>query len=323
MADLATEKIKIAVICGPTATGKTALSTALAKALDGEIISADSMQIYKGLDVGTAKATQKEQQGVPHHLLDFLDPEESFSVADYVKKAGECIESVHRRGKLPMVVGGTGLYISSLVNGISFTEEKTTPGLREKLAEEARREGPQAMWEKLFAIDPSYAAALHPNNEKRVLRALELYIQTGKTMSEQQRESLPQQRPYEAKLIGLGFHSREALYRRIDGRAEKMLGQGLLQEAEYVYQNKPRFLTAAQAIGYKEFFPYFEGKATLAACTEDLKRNSRRYAKRQMTWFGKMQEIYWLWLDEEKNAYEKAKEYFENGPASAKSAGLG
>lgn len=316
MADLATEKIKIAVICGPTATGKTALSVQLAKALNGEIVSADSMQIYKELDIGTAKVALQEQQGVPHQLMDFLAPEAIFSVADYIQKANNAIQDIHSRGKLPIIVGGTGLYISSLVNGIHFTEEKTRPGLREKLALESKEKGAQAMWDKLEAIDPAYAATLHPNNEKRVLRALELYEQTGRTMTQQRKASLPVQRPYDEKLIGLGFRDRKILYERIDRRADLMLQQGLLREAEYVYKNRERFITAAQAIGYKEFFSYFDGSNDIAACVESMKRNSRRYAKRQMTWFSRMDGINWIWLDEEKNAYEKAKKYFEEPAAS-------
>lgn len=306
----AVKKEKIAIICGPTATGKSALAVRLAKEFRGEVISADSMQIYKGLDIGTAKVTEEEQESITHHLLDFLEPTEIFSVADYVQMAKAKITEITGREKLPIFAGGTGLYLSSLVNGVSFTDEKTDSDLRHKLQNQADLLGHDAMWEKLYTVDPEYAKTVHPNNEKRVLRALELFEKTGVTMSQQQKQSLPAEKPYHVCLIGLGYHDRDILYQRINKRIDLMMEKGILKEAEYVYRNRDSFVTAVQAIGYKEFFPYFEHTQSLKECVETLKRNSRRYAKRQMTWFERMPGIQWIWLDEECEFYERAAEYF-------------
>ena len=279
---------------GPTASGKTAFSVQLAKRLGGEIVCADSMQIYKGLDVGTAKATKEEMQGVPHHLMDFLPPEETFSVADFVEAANREVKAIAARGKLPILVGGTGLYIESLLNGVRFAEQKADPALREKLEREAAALGPEAMHQKLAAVDPDYAATVHPNNVGRVVRALELYYATGKTMSRQRAESLPATPPFDSLVFCLAPADRAQLYRRIDLRVDRMLEAGILEEAKLVFENRDRYRTAAQAIGYKEFFPYFEGTAELAACADRLKQASRNYAKRQLTWFRRMKNVVWL-----------------------------
>ena len=279
---------------GPTATGKTALGVALAQQFSGEVISADSMQIYKGLDVGTAKVTPQETCGIPHHGVDILTPEKTFSVADFTALAGEYIQDIIARGHLPLLVGGTGLYVQSLLYGVRFTAEKAPDGLREQLTAELETIGPEAMYAKLQAVDPEAAAAIHPNNKVRVLRALEHYRATGKRLSEQKADSLPPERPYRSLVLGLDFPDRAALYRRIDLRVDKMLEAGLLAEAEYVWHNCEVFRTAAQAIGYKEFFPYFQQTATLEACTEKLKQASRNYAKRQLTWFRHMDGVTWL-----------------------------
>ena len=288
------DKADIIVICGPTATGKTALSVALAKLLDGEVVSADSMQIYKGLRVGTAQAAPEEMKGVPHHLVGFLPPEERFSVADYVRHAGECIAQITARGRVPIVAGGTGLYISSLVNGIDFTPDKADPAVRARLETELTEQGIGPLYARLQQVDPEAAAVIHPNNQVRVLRALEHYRATGKKLSEQKAASLPPERPYRSLILGLDFPDRAALYRRIDLRVDKMLDAGLLAEAELVWNNRSRFRTAAQAIGYKEFFPYFEQTASLEACADKLKQASRNYAKRQLTWFRHMDGVVWL-----------------------------
>ena len=248
-------KPAVVAVVGPTATGKTALGVALAQQFSGEVISADSMQIYKGLDVGTAKVTPQETCGIPHHGVDILTPEKTFSVADFTALAGEYIQDITARGHLPLLVGGTGLYVQSLLYGVRFTAEKAPDGLREQLTAELESIGPEAMHAKLQAVDPEAAAAIHPNNKVRVLRALE---------------------------------------RRIDLRVDKMLEAGLLAEAEYVWRNREAFRTAAQAIGYKEFFPYFQQTASLEACTEKLKQASRNYAKRQLTWFRHMDGVTWL-----------------------------
>lgn len=292
------DKTTIIAIGGPTASGKTSLSVELAKAWNGEIISADSMQIYKGLDIGTAKATPEEQQGIPHHLVDILSPEQRFSAADFVERAQQCIEEIVQRGKLPIVVGGTGLYIESLLKGVQFTKEEFDPNLRNKLEQEAALYGVEEMHRRLQQIDPEYAATLHPNNQGRVLRAIELYLQTGTTMTEQRKNSLPPQQPYNSLLLVLGCENRQTLYDRINLRVDQMVQQGLEQEARYVYQHKHTFATAAQAIGYKEFFPYFEQQQTLEESVEQLKQATRKYAKRQLTWFRRMEGVHWLQLDQ-------------------------
>ena len=283
----------IAVV-GPTASGKTSLGVALAERFDGEIISADSMQIYKGLDVGTAKVTAEEAHGIPHHGVDLLTPDQLFSVADFTALAGKLEEEITARGHLPILVGGTGLYVQSFLYGVRFVAEKAPDGLRQQLAAELAERGPEALYEELKTVDPEAAAAIHPNNHVRVLRALEHYRATGKKLSEQKAESLPAERPYRSLILGLDFPERAQLYRRIDLRVDQMMEVGLLTEAEYVWKNREQFRTAAQAIGYKEFFPYFEGQETLQPCVEKLKQASRNYAKRQLTWFRHMEEVVWL-----------------------------
>ena len=256
--DASCKKHPVVAVVGPTATGKTALGVALAQHFSGEVISCDSMQIYKGLDVGTAKVTPEETCGIPHHGVDILTPDKPFSVADFTAMAGRLEREISARGALPILVGGTGLY------------------------------------EELRQVDPEAAAAIHPNNQVRVLRALEHYRATGKKLSEQKAESLPPEKPYRSLILGLDFPDRAALYRRIDLRVDKMLEAGILPEAELVWQNRETYRTAAQAIGYKEFFPYFEGAASLEACTDKLKQASRNYAKRQLTWFRHMEGVVWL-----------------------------
>ena len=287
-------KPAVVAVVGPTATGKTALGVALAQQFSGEVISADSMQIYKGLDVGTAKVTPQETCGIPHHGVDILTPEKTFSVADFTALAGEYIRDITARGHLPLLVGGTGLYVQSLLYGVRFTAEKAPDGLREQLTAELEAIGPEAMYAKLQAVDPEAAAAIHPNNKVRVLRALEHYRATGRRLSEQKAASLPPERPYRALVLGLDFPERAQLYRRIDLRVDRMMDAGLLAEAETVFANRARFKTAAQAIGYKEFFPYFMGESELTPCVEKLKQASRNYAKRQLTWFRHMDGVVWL-----------------------------
>ena len=285
---------KILVISGPTASGKTRLAVELALRHGGEVVSADSMQIYRGLDVGTAKITPQETCGIPHHGVDILTPEKTFSVADFTALAGEYIQDITARGHLPLLVGGTGLYVQSLLYGVRFTAEKAPDGLREQLTAELEAIGPEAMYAKLQAVDPEAAAAIHPNNKVRVLRALEHYHATGKRLSEQKADSLPPERPYRSLVLGLDFPDRAALYRRIDLRVDKMLDAGLLDEAKLVYDHRQTYRTAAQAIGYKEFFPFFEGMAALEECADKLKQASRNYAKRQLTWFRHMDGVVWL-----------------------------
>ena len=302
---------RVVAIGGPTATGKTALSVALARQFNGEVINADSMQVYRGLSVGTAKATEEERAGVCHHLLDFLNPEEPYSVAEFVEMAAGLIPQITGRGHLPLVVGGTGLYITSLLHGIAFAPQRSDPELREELQQEAEEQGAQALYERLRQIDPEYAAKVHPNNLPRVIRALEVFRLTGRKMSEEQRQSRPETPPYRSLCLCLTYRDRAELYRRIDLRVDKMLEQGILGEAETVWLHKAEYRTAAQAIGYKEFFPYFEGTRSLAACTAALKQATRRYAKRQLTWFRHQNDAWWLYVDEE-DAFGRAAELIQD-----------
>lgn len=290
---------RVVAVGGPTATGKTALSVALAQKFGGEVISADSMQIYRGLDVGTAKVTPEECCGVPHHLVDILDPDTPFSVADFVSAADGCIRDITAAGHLPLVVGGTGLYITSLLNGLGFAPEKGDPAIRAALEKRAETEGKEVLYRELQKVDPEYAATVHPNNLPRVIRALELYQNTGRRMSEQRKEARRSEPPYRSLCLCLGYRDRSLLYRRIDERVDRMLQAGILDEAHQVYEHRDTYRTAAQAIGYKEFFPYFEGTQPLEACVDKLKQASRNYAKRQLTWFRHQQDASWLYVDEQ------------------------
>ena len=302
-------------IGGPTATGKTALSVALAKEFGGEVVNADSMQIYRGLDIGTAKPTAEERQGIPHHLMDFLPPEAPYSVADFTAAAAPLIEQLNSAGKLPIVTGGTGLYITSLMKGTAFAPEKTDPAIRARLQTEADEQGSAALYARLQKIDPAYAEKLHPNNLPRVIRALELFEATGRRMSEQQRAALAAEPPYRSLCICLTCRDRAELYRRIDRRVDSMLQNGVLEEAKLVYDNRETYRTAAQAIGYKEFFPYFAGEMPLNDCTNRLKQATRNYAKRQLTWFRHQANGVWLYVDEEPpapRAAELVRQFLQN-----------
>ena len=297
MADLS--KSRVIAVGGPTASGKTALSVGLAKAFGGEIINTDSMQIYKNLDVGTAKPSIEERQGVPHYLLDFLPPETPYSVADFTAAADPLIQEITARGKLPLVVGGTGLYITSLLNGMAFAPEKMDPAIRARLQERAEAEGGAALYAELQSIDPDYAAQVHPNNLPRVIRALELYAATGRRMSEERVNARPAEPPYRSLCLCLTCRDRAVLYDRIERRVNLMVENGVLAEAKQVYDHRDTYRTAAQAIGYKEFFPYFEGTGSLDECTARLKQATRNYAKRQLTWFRRQNDAVWLYIDEE------------------------
>lgn len=290
------DKIKILVIVGPTASGKTALSISCAEMFGGEIISADSMQIYEGLDIATAKPTADEMHGIKHYMIGFLPADKTYSVADYVCDAGKYIKDIHVRGKLPIIVGGTGLYIDSLVNNIKFTQSPTDNELRVKLQMECEEKGSEAMLSKLRVIDPDYAASLHPNNVKRIIRALEIYYSTGENMSSALKKSISEPSQYEPVFIGINYRDRAKLYERIDKRVDLMLDNGLLKEAETYLGNMGS--TAVQAIGYKELKPYLSGEAELSQCVENLKRATRNYAKRQLTWFRRNQNINWIYPDE-------------------------
>ena len=296
-------KPSIIVVAGPTATGKTNLALQLAEMYNGEIISADSMQIYKGLDIATAKASKVEQAAIPHHLLDIIDPSSKYSVANFVDDANDAILDITKRGGTPIVCGGTGLYISSLVNGITFTGEKTDISLRESLQNDLLEKGAEAMLELVRENDPEYAQKLHLNDHKRIIRAIEIYQTTGKNMSEQLVISKPVEKPYHSTIIGLNFSSRKTLYDKINFRVDEMVTNNVQAEARLVYDNRNSWQTAAQAIGYKEFFPFFEGHSSFEAATDDVKQSSRRYAKRQISWFNRVEDI--IWNDPETTNFEK------------------
>ena len=290
----AENKQKVLVVLGPTASGKTSLALRLAGQYHGEIISADSMQIYRGLDIGTAKATAAQRAAVPHHLIDICEPQQLFSVADFVEAAHLKITEIAARGHLPIIAGGTGLYISSLIEGISFSQEGEKAEIRKELFLQAEQLGNEAMYEQLVSVDPETAAQVHPNNLKRVLRALEFYKVTGQTLAAQRAASRPASRPYDASLLGLRYGDREQLYTMINARVDEMMSEGLLAEAKLVFAHRSEWRTAVQAIGYKELFPFIEEQQPLEDCVQKLKQATRNYAKRQMTWFGRMEQIHWL-----------------------------
>ena len=304
------EKQKIVVVAGPTGTGKTKLSVALAKQFGGEIISADSMQIYKGLDIGSAKVTPEETEGIPHHLIDILEPDETFSVAQYVQKANEAAEDILKRGKMPILCGGTGLYISSFVDNVKFTESETDFSLRERLMREAEEKGTEVLWQRLAQLDPKAAEAVHPNNVKRVVRALELYESTGLTLSEQNARSKLIESPYEPVMLAL-TGERELLYERINLRVVRMVEAGLFEEVKALSDSgMTRSMQSMQGIGYKEILAHFDGECERLECIELVKKNSRNYAKRQLTWFKRDERYRWFDISEE-DFLERATAYVE------------
>ncbi len=284
-------KDKVIVIVGPTAVGKTELSLKLAKDLDGEIISGDSMQVYKGLDIGTAKATKEEQSIVPHHLIDIIDVGVEFTVSQFQTEARALIKKITARGKLPIIVGGSGLYIQSVLYDYQFPTEARNDQVTKKLEEEVNLNGIDPLYEKLIRIDPEQAKKIHPNNHRRVIRAIEIYKTTGLTMTEiQQRQKITPL--YDAKIIGLE-KERSVLYPLIDNRVDLMIEQGLLAEVKALYDQVGESSQSMSGIGYKEFIPYFKNEMSLEACINILKRNSRRFAKRQYTWFKNKMDIPW------------------------------
>lgn len=293
-------KVKILAVVGSTASGKSALAVALAKALGGEVVSCDSMQIYRRMTIGTAKPTPEEQEGVTHHLIDFIDPENAFSCAEYVECAKRAVEDIVSRGKLPVFCGGTGLYLDSFLRGGGFEETVTDPALREELFAYAEQHGNEALHATLAEVDPESAKAIHPNNVKRVVRALEIYRTTGMTKTEADRRSKEIDSPYQATVIGLRYPERELLYERIDRRVDIMLEMGLLEETRALLEEGvfEKNATAAQAIGYKELLGYLRGEEALDAAVESLKRATRRYAKRQITWFGAKDYVHWIDMTE-------------------------
>lgn len=281
------DKIKIVAVTGPTASGKTALAIELAKRLDGEIISCDSMQIYRGMDIGTAKPTKAELAEVPHHLIDILPPDAPYSCSDYVKDAERAVEDIVSRGKLPIFCGGTGLYLDRFLKGGNDDSAACDEALREELKQFYEENGVDALYERLIALDPVAAEAIHKNNVKRVMRAIEICLVTGEKKSDIDKKNAEITDKYDHRVITLTFENRELLYNRIETRVDQMVAEGLVEEtrrlmAEGVFE---RSVTAAQAIGYKELFPYLRGEANLEDCIDELKTATRRYAKRQLTWF--------------------------------------
>lgn len=281
----------VIAIVGPTAVGKTALSIELAKKLDGEIINGDSMQVYRDLNIGTAKITPEEMDGVPHHLLDILEPTDSFSVADYQQAVREKITEIQARGKMPIIVGGTGLYVQAVLYDFRFTEEKIDEGVREAYYTALEQVGPEAMHARLAAVDPETAKTIHPNNTRRVIRALEMAEHSDvKKSNDAQHQG--EKALYHHLIIGLNM-DREKLYERINLRVDMMLEQGLVDEVRGLYDRDIRDVQAIRAIGYKELYDYFDGRETFKQAIENLKRNSRRYAKRQLTYFRNKMDITW------------------------------
>lgn len=293
---------KVLIIAGPTAVGKTSLSVSIAKKLNGEIVSADSMQVYKFLNIGTAKPTLEERQGVPHFMMDICHPFERFSVAQYVKLADEAICDILSRGRLPIIVGGTGLYIDNLIYSNDFGEFDIDIGIREELMKESEVNGNYGLLSRLLEIDPAYAQKLHLNDTKRIVHALELFLATGKTQSQLIKESRAHEPKYDYLYSVLNCSSREVLYDRINRRVDIMMSEGLLSEADAViHSGWYDGSTASQAIGYKEFLPYFNDGALLENCVDLLKQHSRNYAKRQLTWFRHKDEAKFYFVDENDN----------------------
>ena len=289
---------KILVVSGPTASGKTALAVELALARNGEVVSADSMQIYRRMDIGTAKPTRAEMRGVPHHMLDVADPEEDFSVARDVELAARCVDDGLARGRLPIVAGGTGLYIDSLLSGRTFARFDPDSPLRRELEEELARRGGAALLEELARVDPDTAARLHPNDSKRIVRALEVYRSTGTTLTEHNAmtRSLPPR--YDALTLTLAFRRREDMWDRIDRRVDRMMADGLAEEVRALLDSGvPDRCTAMQAIGYKEMAAALRGDGDTARAAEEIKLRSRQYAKRQLTWFRRNPEARWILWD--------------------------
>lgn len=287
------KRIKIISVVGPTASGKTALSIEIAKKYNGEIISADSMQIYRGMDIATAKPTKEEMQGIVHHLIDNVNPEDEYSVAQYVKDARNAILDIDSRGKTPILVGGTGLYVNSLLDNVQFSESPVDEELRQKLNSLSTEE----LLPILYDVDSeSYEKLSIEKNHKRIVRALEIYYQTGKPKSVVDKEAKSVPSPYDAIKIGLNANDRQFLYDRINTRVDLMIDMGLLDEAKK-FLSKNLSSTASKAIGYKEFIPYFNGESSLEECKNLLKMETRRYAKRQITWFKRDKEIHWFSID--------------------------
>lgn len=291
---------RVLCVVGPTASGKTKMAVALARRFGGEVVSVDSMQIYRGMTIGTAAPTAEEMEGVPHHMIAVADPAEQWSAARFCQAADACIQDILSRGKLPVLAGGTGLYLDALIRGDDFAPGSQGGEVRLRLQRELREQGPEALLERLRTVDPGTAGRLHLRDEKRILRALEIYEQTGEPMSLRDRRGRQRPDRYEAVYIGLSFRDREDLRRRIDRRVDDMVRQGLLQEVQDLLDSGlPRDATALQAIGYKQFLAVADGAATTDQAVEEVKLRSRQYAKRQLTWLRRNPDIHWILWDRE------------------------
>lgn len=287
------DKPKVIVICGPTASGKTALSIKLAKKVNGEIISSDSMQIYKNMDIGTAKPTIEEMEGIPHHLIGFVEPNQRYSVAEFKKDAEAAIEKIVAKGKTPIVVGGTGLYVDSLIYGIEYQDIELDEKYRQELEKRVVDEGLEKLYEEAKKIDPQAIEKISLNDKKRILRILEIYKATGKNKTEQEIESRKKGVKYDYKVFAINWE-REILYERINKRVDIMIEQGLIQEVEELLKKYTEFPTAMQGLGYKEVVEYLQGETTREEMIEKIKMETRRYAKRQITWFKKNKQTIWI-----------------------------
>ena len=286
-------KPKVVVICGPTASGKTALSIELAKKINGEIISSDSMQIYKNMDIGTAKPSNDEMQGIKHYLLDFVEPNKRYSVADFKKDAEKAIEEILEKGKVPIIVGGTGLYVDSLIYGIEYQNIKFDEKYRKELENRAKKEGLESLYNEAKQIDPQAMEKISANDQKRILRVLEIYKATGKTKTDQEIESRKNGVKYDYKVFAINM-DREKLYERINKRVDIMIEQGLIQEVEDLLKMYEEFPTAMQGLGYKEVVEYLQGEISKEEMIDKIKMETRRYAKRQITWFKKNKQTIWI-----------------------------
>lgn len=298
------EKSKVIVICGPTASGKTALSIELAKKINGEIVSADSMQIYKDMDIGTAKPTSEEMQGIKHYLLDFVSPNERYSVADFKKEAKKAIKEIINKGKTPIVVGGTGLYVDSLIYEIEYKEIEFDEQYRAKLEKIAEQEGLEKLYKKAIEIDSLAMEKISPNDKKRIMRVLEIYHATRKNKTEQEKESRKEPE-FDYKVFAIDM-DRQVLYNRINLRVDIMLENGLIEEVKTLKEKYNKFPTAMQGLGYKEVVEYLENKITYQEMVEKIKQETRRYAKRQLTWFRKNKQT--IWIDANKPMEEKVNQ---------------
>ncbi|SHN17181.1 tRNA (adenosine(37)-N6)-dimethylallyltransferase MiaA [Gracilibacillus kekensis] len=284
-------KEKLVVIVGPTAVGKTALSIKVAQAFDGEVISGDSMQVYQGLDIGTAKVTDEEKTGIPHYMIDILDPAQSFSVADFQKRVNQNIKTIAAKDKNPIIAGGTGLYIQSVLYNYQFSDSKRSNQYQQNIEEEIEQNGIEQVYHRLKSVDPQQAGKIHPNNHRRVIRALEVYDRTGITMTDYQKTQQMESN-YDFRIIGLEM-DRKLLYDRINERVDKMIENGLIDEVNHFYQRGLENAQAMRGIGYKEIIPYLKGEQSLEVVVDLLKRNSRRFAKRQYTWFKNKMPVEW------------------------------